>query len=121
MKNSDFKITFTKGNGPGGQHKNKVETCVTIIHMSSGLSERCQDTRSKQKNLEIAKERILKKIDEEQQKLIKEKKNELRKKRIQTEKIIRTYNYNRNEVYDHRSKVKVNLKQVLNGDLDCLT
>ena len=120
MKNSDFKISFTRGSGPGGQHKNKVETCVTIIHVPTGISERCQDTRSKQKNLEIAKERILKKIDEEQQRLIQQKKNELRKERIQTEKVVRTYNFNRNEVYDHRSKTKANLKQILNGDLDAL-
>lgn len=120
MKKTDFKITFTRGSGPGGQHKNKVETCVTITHMPTGLTERCQDTRSKQKNLELAKKRILIKIDEKEQKLIQKKKNELRKKRIQSEKVIRTYNFNRNEVYDHRTKVKANLKQVLNGDLDGL-
>ena len=33
---------------------------------------------------------------------------------------IRTYNYQRGTVKDHRSGVVANLKKVLDGDLDCL-
>jgi protein subunit release factor B len=25
-----FKVTFTRGTGAGGQHKNKVETCAVV-------------------------------------------------------------------------------------------
>lgn len=35
--NKDFQVIYSKGSGPGGQHRNKVETCVTIIHLPSGL------------------------------------------------------------------------------------
>jgi protein subunit release factor B len=45
MEKKDLKISYTRGSGPGGQHKNKVETCVTVTHLPTGLSERCQDTR----------------------------------------------------------------------------
>ena len=38
----DYKIEYTKGTGAGGQHKNKVETCVTITHLPTGMKERCQ-------------------------------------------------------------------------------
>ena len=116
----EFEIKYTKGTGSGGQHKNKVETCVVITHLPTGIKERCQDTRSKNQNLTLAKSRITKKIQAHYDKLVSQKKYEEYKKRIDNSKIIRTYNYNRNEVKDHRSKAKSELKKVLNGDLDCL-
>ena len=48
-----FKVEFTRGTGAGGQHKNKVETCAVVIHIESGEKEKCEDTRYKNKNLEI--------------------------------------------------------------------
>jgi len=116
--NKDFDIKFTKGSGPGGQHKNKVETCVVITHIPTGLQEKCQDTRSKERNLKTAKERLIKKIEEHEKKKIEESKNEKRKERIQNQKVVRTYNYNRNEVYDHRTKTKHNLKKFMNGEIE---
>ena len=59
----DFKITVTRGSGNGGQHRNKVETCVIITHMPTGLKEKCEETRSKTKNSKIAYERLVKKIN----------------------------------------------------------
>ena len=116
----EFKITYTRGTGPGGQHKNKVETCVTIIHVLTGLKERCEDTRSKHRNETIAMERLLKRIDE--QKLLEKhtKQNDFRKKQIVNKKAVRTYNYPRNQVTDHRTGKKANLKKVMGGDLDLL-
>ena len=70
MKDSDLDIRITRGTGPGGQHKNKVETCVIITHIPTGLQEKCQDTRSKLKNLELAKERIEEKVKNKNYKTI---------------------------------------------------
>lgn len=116
--NKDFDIKFTKGSGPGGQHKNKVETCVVITHIPTGLQEKCQDTRSKVRNLKIAKERLENKIAENEKKKVKEIKSKKRKELIQNQKVIRTYNYNRNEVYDHRTKTKHDLKKFMNGEIE---
>lgn len=118
MKEEDLHITYTRGSGPGGQHKNKVETCVVITHEPTGLQERCQDTRSKSRNLKIAKERLRKKISEADAAEKQEKKNKKRIELIHNQKVIKTYNFNRNEVYDHRTKVKRDLKRVLNGEID---
>ena len=114
----EFDIKCTRGTGPGGQHKNKVETCVVITHIPTGLSERCQDTRSKIQNLKIAKERIEKKIQQLKDDKLHEILNEKRKELIQNQQVVRTYNYSRNEVYDHRSKSKHDLKKFLKGDID---
>ena len=117
MNEKDLHIIYTKGSGPGGQHKNKVETCVVITHIPTGLQERCQDTRSKIKNTELAKQRLNKKIISTQEKQLQETKNNKRIELIKNQKVVRTYNYNRNEVYDHRTKSKHDLKRFLKGEL----
>jgi peptide chain release factor 1 len=118
MKNEDLRIRITRGSGPGGQHKNKVETCVIITHLPTGLQEKCQDTRSKQKNIELAKERIEAKIKIFEENKINEAKNNRRLNLIKNQKVIRTYNYVRNEVYDHRTKAKYDLKKFMQGEID---
>jgi peptide chain release factor 1 len=114
----NFDIRITRGHGPGGQHKNKVETCVIITHVPTGLQEMCQDSRSKNRNLKIAKERLDKKIIKYQDKQIQEIKNEKRKELIKNQSIIRTYNYNENRVYDHRTKIRYDLKKFMKGEID---
>ena len=118
MESNDFHIRITRGSGPGGQHKNKVETCVIITHLPTGLQEKCQDTRSKIKNTEIAKERLIAKIDRLNKQKIQEAKNDRRRELIKTQKVVRTYNFVRNEVYDHRTKVKHDLKKFMRGEID---
>ena len=118
MENKDLKILYTRGSGPGGQHKNKVETCVVITHLPTGLTERCQDTRSKNRNLVIAKRRLQEKIDKQIKDQLQEINNNKRKDRIHTQQVIRTYNYSRNEVYDHRTKARADLKKFMKGEVD---
>ena len=115
-----FKINVTKGSGPGGQNKNKVETCVTITHIDSGESETCQKTRSKNKNIEIAYKNLIKKL--QQKELIRQHNNKNKKRisSIENSGIIRTYNYAYNEVKDHRTGKKGKLIEILNGNLKLL-
>lgn len=112
-----FKVDVTKGTGAGGQHKNKVETCAVITHVQSGLSEKCEETRYKNKNIETAYKRLVKRLqkiayDEKMEQL-----NEKRREAIKKNGTIRTYNYQRNTVKDHRTGKTANLKKVLDGHL----
>ena len=118
MEDKDLDIRITRGSGPGGQHKNKVETCVIITHIPTGLQEKCQETRSKIQNLELAKERIKAKVEKLQEQKIQEAKNERRRELIKNQKVVRTYNSVRNEVYDHRTKTKHDLKKFMRGEID---
>jgi len=118
LNNKDIEIRITKGSGPGGQHKNKVETCVIITHLPTGLKEKCQDSRSQLKNIELAKERLEEKIKRFEDKKIQEIKNEKRKELIKNQQVIRTYNYSRNEVYDHRTKQRIDLKKFMKGEIN---
>lgn len=120
MNKKDFKITYTRGTGPGGQHKNKVETCVVIKHIPTGMQEKCEDTRSKERNKNLAMERLLKRIEKQKELEAHEKQNDSRKEQIVNKKATRTYNYPRNQVTDHRTGKKANLEKVMKGNLDLL-
>jgi protein subunit release factor A len=118
--NKDFKIEITRGSGPGGQHKNKVETCVKITHIPTGITETCQDSRSKLKNLELAKKRILDKLNRIEELKKQEENNNIRLDKIKNPIRIRTYDFKSKRVYDHRTKKQADLYKVLNGELDLL-
>ena len=120
MKNKEFKITYTRGTGPGGQHKNKVETCVVITHIPTGMKEKCEDTRSRARNENIAMARLLRRIEDEKKKVLDEKQNDFRREQIENKKTKRTYNYTRNEVVDHETGKRANLKKVMDGKIDLL-
>ncbi len=53
-KDDDFIVQTYKASGPGGQHRNKVETAVRIIHKSTGIIVTASKSRSKLQNLKIA-------------------------------------------------------------------
>jgi len=115
-----FDIKYTRGTGAGGQHRNKVETCVVITHKPSGLKEKCEDQRSRNMNEKTAYNRLIKRM---QKIVLKEKMEELNEKRkalLEKNGRIRTYNFQRNEVKDHRTGKIAPLNKVLDGDLDLL-
>ncbi len=55
-------VEATRGSGPGGQHRNKVETGVRITH-PSGVVALATRHRSRLQNIEDAYERIIAKLE----------------------------------------------------------
>lgn len=43
-------ITFGRGSGPGGQHRNKVESGVRIVHVETGVESRATERREQRVN-----------------------------------------------------------------------
>jgi peptide chain release factor 1 len=117
MIDGEFNIRVTKGSGPGGQHRNKVETCVIVTHIPTGITETCQESRSQYQNKVLAKERVMKRIAVLKEQAKHEKQNEIRKNLIQNPKIIRTYSFVRNEVVDHITKKHYDLNKMLDGKI----
>jgi len=51
-----------RASGPGGQHRNKAETAVRLVHLPSGVTVEGKDERSRTQNLRIALGRLREKL-----------------------------------------------------------
>jgi ribosome-associated protein len=55
-------VEFTRGSGPGGQHRNKTETAVRLTHLPSGLVVVAADSRSQAQNRKNALRRLAERL-----------------------------------------------------------
>ena len=69
MDKSDVVIQAYRASGPGGQHRNKVETAIRIIHKPSGIIVTASDGKSQIQNKKKAWQKLEDKINEENEKL----------------------------------------------------
>lgn len=63
VQESDFRETFVRSSGPGGQKVNKTSTCVLLVHMPTGLSVKCQQERSQALNRFLARRILVDRIE----------------------------------------------------------
>ena len=54
---------FVRSGGPGGQNVNKTSTCVYLKHIPTGLEVKCQRQRSQALNRYLARQLLIKKIE----------------------------------------------------------
>jgi ribosome-associated protein len=62
----DSDMEFFIASGPGGQHRNKVETGVRLIHRPSGITVTATERRSQRANREAAFERLAQRLQAQQ-------------------------------------------------------
>lgn len=65
IEESDIMYEMCRSGGKGGQNVNKVETTVRAIHRPTGLSVRCSDERSQFQNKNLARQRLILKLHEQ--------------------------------------------------------
>ncbi len=58
----DCEISFFRASGPGGQHRNKTETAVRVVHLPTGVIAAAVEERSQSRNRERAFERLREKL-----------------------------------------------------------
>jgi hypothetical protein len=55
---AECEITRTRRGGPGGQHRNKVETAIVIVHRPTNLRGQASERRSQDLNRQTAIQRL---------------------------------------------------------------
>ena len=64
IREDELDETFVRSGGKGGQNVNKVATCVVLTHRPSGISVRCETERSQALNRELARRRLVERLEE---------------------------------------------------------
>ena len=122
IPDSDLEIETHRASGAGGQHINKTDSAVRIVHKPTGITVNCQDGRSQMANRETALKIIRARVYEEYARQKAEREGAIRKSKIGTgdrSEKIRTYNYPQNRVSDHRIGLTITqLDRIVNGKLD---
>ena len=54
----DCEVTATRRGGPGGQHRNRNQTAVVIVHRPTGLRASASERRSQARNRSVAVHRL---------------------------------------------------------------
>lgn len=121
INEDDLVIETFRSSGPGGQHMQKNETAVRIIHKPTGIVVSCQNERSQYQNkltaLRILRARLRALLEQEHAKKIEEIRGELAD--IEWGHQIRSYVLQPYQlVKDHRTELEVgNVQAVLDGDI----
>ncbi|XP_064030738.1 peptide chain release factor 1, mitochondrial isoform X1 [Pogoniulus pusillus] len=119
VDHKDLRIDTFRAKGAGGQHVNKTDSAVRIVHLPTGLAVECQQERSQQLNKEIAlrtlKAKLYQQIIEKQLSQEQSARKLQLGTRAQSERI-RTYNFTQDRVTDHRISYDArNIKEILSG------
>ncbi len=119
---ADLIIETHRSSGAGGQHVNKTESAIRIIHVPTNTIVDCQDERSQHKNKERAMKILRSKIYESMENERTAQIASERKSQVGTgdrSERIRTYNFPQGRVTDHRIGLTLyKLLAVMDGDLD---
>ncbi|XP_015283347.1 PREDICTED: peptide chain release factor 1, mitochondrial [Gekko japonicus] len=115
----DLRIDTFRSRGAGGQHVNKTDSAVRIVHIPTGITVECQQDRSQLVNKETALRTLREKLYQQTIERELSKKTSARKlqlgTRAQSERI-RTYNFSQDRVTDHRIAYEVrSIKEFLCG------
>jgi peptide chain release factor len=58
LAHADIRFESFRAGGPGGQHQNKTESAVRVVHVPTGLAATARDGRSQRRNKVLAVERL---------------------------------------------------------------
>ncbi len=118
----DIRVETHRSTGAGGQHINKTESAVRIIHIPTGIVVQCQSERSQIQNRETAMSMLRSRLIELREREREERDAELKGdiKKIEWGSQIRSYVFHPyNMVKDHRTGTETaNIQAVMDGDLD---
>lgn len=118
---ADLRIDTFRASGAGGQHINKTDSAVRVVHLPTGIVAECQDGRSQHSNKAKALQVLQARIQEKERSERAAKEAALRKGLIGSgdrSDRIRTYNFPQGRLTDHRINLTLyKLLAVMEGDM----
>ncbi len=118
---SDLRIDTFRASGAGGQHINKTDSAVRIVHIPTGVTVECQDGRSQHSNKARAMEVLASRLLEREREAAHAKEAGLRKSLVGSgdrSERIRTYNFPQGRMTDHRINLTLyKLDMIMDGDI----
>jgi peptide chain release factor 1 len=122
---SDLRIDTFRASGAGGQHINKTDSAVRIVHIPTGVTVECQDGRSQHSNKARAMEVLASRLLEREREAAHAKEAGLRKSLVGSgdrSERIRTYNFPQGRMTDHRINLTLyKLDMIMDGDIGDMT
>jgi peptide chain release factor 1 len=122
---ADLRIDTFRASGAGGQHINKTDSAVRVVHLPTGLVAECQDGRSQHANKAKALQVLHARLQEKERSERAAKEAATRKGLIGSgdrSDRIRTYNFPQGRLTDHRINLTLyKLAQVMEGNLQDVT
>ena len=120
INEADLKIDTMRSGGAGGQHVNKTESAVRVVHIPTGIEVKMQEDRSQHRNrakaMAVLRARL---YDHERQKQDAARAAERRGQVGSGDRSerIRTYNFPQGRVSDHRINLTLyKLPQIIEGE-----
>ncbi len=119
---ADLRIDTYRASGAGGQHVNKTDSAVRIVHIPTGIVVGVQKERSQHQNKARALEILRARIYDMYSSQAEDELTQTRRSQIgsgeRSEKI-RTYNFPQNRVTDHRINfTSYRLMEIMDGDIE---
>ncbi len=119
---AEIRIDTFRASGAGGQHINKTDSAVRIVHLPTGIVVECQDGRSQHKNKAQAMSVLVARIKAAQEREQSAKIASARKSLIGSgdrSERIRTYNFPQGRVTEHRINLTLyKIDAIMDGELD---
>lgn len=117
LRFDELTIQTIRGSGPGGQHRNKTESCVVVTHVPTGTTVKI-DGRSQSQNKHAALRLIASRIHSHKEELLQQERVQQRREQVGSgmrgDKV-RTYRTQDDQVTDHRTGQRWRLRDWMKG------
>lgn len=121
IRDEDIIMEVFRASGAGGQHINKTESAVRLLHKPTGIVVECREERSQFKNRDKAMKLLRTRLYEMEREKKESETASSRRTQIGTgdrSERVRTYNYPQGRVTDHRIGLTLyTLGKFLDGDI----
>jgi len=113
-------VEYLRGTGPGGQNRNKIESACRLTDIATGI-QAYADCRTQATSYRKALAELTNRIAESKLAKKAADKKKHRDAIIHDHTVVRTYNYSRGQVKDHRTDKTASIKDIVEkGKLDLL-